>query len=61
MKFPFVKQEGYIVPLKYHNTSLVDCIKWWLGNKNKHCHSCCLTCRWWLRCKEDIEFEKHRR
>lgn len=58
MKFP-VEQVGYCLRGIPHLHSLVDCIKWWVLRKNKNCRSFCLTCKWWFRCQEDIEFEKY--
>lgn len=59
MKFPFVKQEGYSVAVNYHQKTLMQCLKWWFGRKNKHCRSCCLTCKWWFRCQEDVAYEEY--
>lgn len=57
MKFP-IKQVGYCLSGVPHLHSLVDCIKWWILRKNKHCKSFCLTCKWWFRCQEDVEYER---
>lgn len=58
MKFPFVKQENYFILGVPHQKTLWQCIKWWLGRKNKHCHSFCLNCPWWFRCQEDVALEE---
>ena len=57
MKFPFVKQEGYFLLGVPHEKRFFRCLRWWISRRNKHCKSCCLTCKWWFRCQEDVAFE----
>ena len=52
---PKQKLHFLLVP---HEGSLWSAIKWWMFNKNKHCHSFCPTCEYYYRCQEDIAMEE---
>lgn len=32
--------------------------RWLMPNKDKKCHGCCLTCRWYTRCMEEAGSRK---
>lgn len=51
------KQEFHLLMVPHEGT-LRSAIKWWLFNKNKHCHSFCPTCKYYYRCQEDVAMEQ---
>lgn len=57
MKINKNKQKSYML-MVYHQDTLWSAIKWWLFNRNKHCHQFCPVCEYYFRCQEDVEAEK---
>lgn len=37
-----------------HDDTIFGVVAWWLLKKNKYCKKCCLFCRYYFRCQEDM-------
>lgn len=41
-------------------TGLIARLKWWIGRETKHCRSCCVFCRYFIRCQIYVARERDR-